>query len=493
MDKYVVQTKSGKIKGFQDDGIIKYLGIPYAEVPVGELRLKRAVAIQPWDDIFDAKEYKKCAVQFDKGQVMGDEDCLGINVLRPLEGEDLPVMVFIHGGGYNTGQTYDTMYTGEDFVRDGVIFVSFSYRMNILGFYDFTTYKGCEEFDSNCGLSDQIMAMNWIHDNIAAFGGNPDNITIFGESAGASSVITMMAAPGTKGCFQKAIIQSGLPNCVMSHELAKENVDLFMEYMGFTEENLAEHIKNDDPRTFLPGNTHVIQKNQYRNPGMFLPGPVVDDIFPVRSMDAIKKGAAKGVKVIIGTNKAEGSMFVYPENTGFPNSWEMVKEMLDKNGHSEKFEDIKKYYEGFGEGLAPFIEFATDYVFKVPSIQLAKYMAVEGDEVYMYHYELSTKGLNKIGWGATHASELPAVFGVRNHEFSNMVFDGEEDSLYETMHNKMHGDWVRFAKHGSTEDDWKPFKDYENVIRVYDRETVDKNVDRTDLIELWGDMEFYEK
>lgn len=178
MNQHIANTTLGKVQGYERNGMIEYLGIPYAEAPVGPLRFKRSIPHTPWTDVYEAKEYGPAPIQYNNGVVIGDEDCLTVNVQRPLEGEKLPVFVYIFGGGYNTGYSADEMYRGDAFAKDGIVFFSFNYRTNVLGFYDFTTYPGCEDFDSNCGLSDQILALNWIHDNAAAFGGDPDRITI---------------------------------------------------------------------------------------------------------------------------------------------------------------------------------------------------------------------------------------------------------------------------------------------------------------------------
>ena len=490
MAEYIVETTSGKVSGHEKSGVLEYLGIPYAKPPVGNLRFKRAMPIEPWDGVFEAKKYAPSPVQLDKGEEKGNEDCLTVNVLKPMAGDKMPVMVFIYGGGYNTGSADDVLYTGVNFARDGLVYVSFQYRLNVLGFYDFTTYPGCEDFDSNCGLSDQILAMNWIHENIAAFGGDPDRVTIFGESAGGASVVNMLAVPGVKGTFSQAIIQSALPNCVMTHETARENIDLFLEGMGWSEAEMAEHLLHDDPYTFFKGNEYVARKHQYKNPGMFLPGPVQDDLLPIRPLDAIRGGSARGIKVIIGTNAGEGTMFVHPEETGFPNCWSMVAQMLEKNGHAEAIPAMVSYYQKYGE--TAFIQFATDYAFTMPSVKLAVGQKQYTPDVWMYHYELNTKGLSAIGWDATHASELPAVFGIRNHEFSNLVYDGEDSDLFEVMSKQLHEDWVRFAKEGAPENKWKRFEGWDSCLRIYDRVTRDERVDRTELMELWKDMRFYE-
>ena len=259
--EHIVKTTLGKVRGYERDGMIEYLGIPYAKPPVGPLRFKRSVLHDVWNEVFDAKEYGPAPIQYNNGTVIGDEDCLTVNVQRPCEGEHLPVMIYIYGGGYNTGYSADEMYRGEAFARDGILFFSFNYRTNVLGFYDFTTYPGCEDFDSNCGLSDQILAMNWIHENIEAFGGDLSRVTIFGESAGGASVINMLACPGVKGTFTQAIAQSGLPNCVMTHQAARENIALFLEGMNWTEKDLPR-LRSEDPRLFLVGNEYMAARPQ---------------------------------------------------------------------------------------------------------------------------------------------------------------------------------------------------------------------------------------
>lgn len=518
MSEYIVNTTSGKVRGYARDGRIDYLGIPYAEAPVGSLRFKRSVPKTPWKDVWDAKEYGNIPIQLSDGKIVGEEDCLTVNVQRPLEGDHLPVFIWIYGGGFNTGYSSDELYRGEAFVKDGILFFSFNYRLNVLGFYDFTTYPGCEDFDSNCGLSDQILALHWIRDNVEAFGGDPDNITIGGESAGGASVINMLACPHVKGVFQKAIVQSGLPNCMMTHQTARKNIDLFLEGMRWTEKDLPR-LRAEDPKMFLFGNEYVIKYHQYRNPGMFLPGPVQDDLMPVRPIEAIRSGSAEGIRLIIGTNMHEGTMFVHPENTGFPNSWTMVAEMIEKNKHADMLPKIVRFYhpstddsfqeyrdsaismasaippltsDARQEGGDPFIRFATDYAFEMPAVKVAQGQKQYTPDVWMYRYELVTKAGDKTGWKASHAFELPIVFHKRNHPFSHFVYDGESEEFFCEMADQMHGDWANFIKTGEPNKDWPRFEGACSPVRIYDRETRTEQLDRRRLMEVWKEARFYE-
>ena len=131
--EHIIEIKTGKLRGVEADGIVSFLGIPYAEPPVGELRYKRAVPKAPWSGVLDATKYGAKSVQFFNDENQGSEDCLTINVKRPVDGDNLPVLVFIHGGGYNTGSASDPLYNGASFAREGIVFVSIQYRLNVLG------------------------------------------------------------------------------------------------------------------------------------------------------------------------------------------------------------------------------------------------------------------------------------------------------------------------------------------------------------------------
>lgn len=516
MSEYLVNTSGGMVRGYLRDGLVEYRGIPYAQPPVGALRFKRARPVRPWSGILDAKDYGPEAVQLDEGVFKGSEDCLTLSVVRPPEGDQLPVFVYIHGGGYNTGGCNVPLYSGHAFAREGIVYVAFQYRLNVLGFYDFTTYPGCEDFESNCGLSDQILAMQWIHENIAAFGGDPTRVTICGESAGGASVINMLACPAVRGSFQQAIAESSLPNCVVSHEMAREDIDLFLEGMGWTERDLGR-LRTDDPFTFLKGNTYVAETHQYKNPGIYLPGPVQDDLLPVRPIDAIRGGCAKGIRLIIGTNAQEGTTFVHPEKTGFPNSWSMIAAMFDKNNCIEQFPDIIRYYhpnadaylkafdgqDKFGAAASeaeprekvglPFVNFATDYAFLVPAVKVADGQKSHCDDVWMYRYDLVTESGKSTGLGASHAFELPAMFADRDFHFSHFIFDGESPELQQQITEELHGDWVRFVKTGEPNPAWPRYSGHTGAIRIYDRTTRTEAVDLNRLMEAWGDLRFYEK
>lgn len=495
MKEYIVETKNGKISGIERNGGIDFLGIPYAQPPVNELRFKRARPANPWEGIYKAHEYGDVSAQFDRGIYKGSEDCLTLNIQRPIEGENFPVMVWIHGGGYNTGSASDEFYSGKEFVKEGILFVSIQYRLNVLGFYDFTTYKNGHLFESNCGISDQLLAMQWIHENIAEFGGNPDQVTIAGESAGATSMAILMAAPSAKGTFQQAIIESAIPQAVFTHTKSRENIDLFLEGMGWTEEDLPK-LLTMDPYEMQKGNTYVAENFQQKNPGIYLPSPVIDDLLPKRPIEAIKEGCAKGIKIIIGTNLHEASMFVQTKNTVFPNSWEMIERMFRINGVEGSFENIKEYYLSrelikINDMDPALIQFGTDFGFAVPAYYLAEGQRQFGD-VWMYRYEYMPEGGKNNGLGAGHAFELPSVFYNKEFGFSRFVFEGVPEEEAEAVMQSIHTPWINFIKYGDPDsENWPRFDEHNRFIRIFDDVPRTISYDKEKLIEVWNGLSFY--
>jgi len=499
MERFITETASGLVKGHLNNGIVEYLGIPYAKPPVGELRFKRAQPAEKWEGVFDAKEYGPCSVQFERGQCVGSEDCLTMNVKRPIDAHDLPVFVYIHGGGYNTGSCASPMLNGDLFAQHGVVFVSFQYRLNVLGFYDFSTYPGCEWMDTNCGLSDMILAMHWIKDNITAFGGDPNKVTICGESAGGAAVVTLMAAPGAKGTFQQVIAQSALPNCVSTPELARRNMDLFIEGMGWTEKDLIK-LKDMPAFDMQKGNSYLAAVHQQRNPGMLLPNPSIDDLLPVHPVEAIRSGCAADIKLIIGTTLNEGTMFVRPEGTVFPNSWKMVEQMFKDLDESSEYEKVKAYYLEKDERtlagieaspLEPFVKLATDYGFQAPSVQVADGQLKHNPDVWMYRFEYITEGGMKSGWRAFHASELPCVFGCNDPRFRQFAFAGKTDAQIDKIIDDVHGSWLNFVKTGEPHPDWQRYSGWKSPVRIFADDTRTEELDRSDMMNIWNDIKVF--
>ncbi|MDG2575888.1 carboxylesterase family protein, partial [Vibrio parahaemolyticus] len=178
----IIQTTKGKIEGFETEGVNAWFDIPFGKPPVGDLRFKRAQPVDPWEGVKDCKTYGNDPIQFIGVRDKEDEDCLNINVWAPKNANKLPVLVWFYGGGLHYGFNSDLSYDGAHMAASDVIRVNINFRLGPLGYYDFNQFDS--SFDTNCTISDQIEGLKWVKENIEAFGGDPDNVTIFGESGG---------------------------------------------------------------------------------------------------------------------------------------------------------------------------------------------------------------------------------------------------------------------------------------------------------------------
>ena len=214
-DRTIVETANGKIRGSLTDSVYQYLGIPYAEA---KERFTPAAPVQPWSGVLDANAVGAMSPQSGMlGMSAGNQDgtdnnCQNLNIWTPgiMDGQKRAVMVWLHGGGFSTGSANQELYSGKDLSASGdVVVVSVNHRLGVAGFLDLSAYGEKYRYSGNAGLTDLVQALEWIHENIAAFGGDPENVTLFGQSGGGAKVLALMTTPYAKGLFQKGIVQSG--------------------------------------------------------------------------------------------------------------------------------------------------------------------------------------------------------------------------------------------------------------------------------------------
>jgi len=250
-DSLEVQIDSGRLRGTLDSGTRTWRGIPFAAPPVGERRLRAPLPPLPWSGVRDAAQFGPVAPQDRKGPFAGassttpqSEDCLTLNVIAPREAATgLPVMVYIHGGAYGVGSPADSPFRGVNFARRGVVHVTLNYRLNAFGYLDFSEFG----FDNNLGLRDQVAALEWVRNNIAAFGGDPGNVTIYGESSGANAVTTLLTTPAARGLFARGIAQSPPSNAVYRPEVTRQWAREFLEILGARPGHEAESLSAASP------------------------------------------------------------------------------------------------------------------------------------------------------------------------------------------------------------------------------------------------------
>src|ERR1700757_2599564 len=266
-------TASGTVEGFTRDGVNRWRSIPYARPPVGRLRFRAPQPAQPWSGVRHCHGFTNCAPQQRRYTMLGvgryqpmSEDCLTLNVVTPevgtLDSTDapLPVMVFIHGGGYILGSSATPLYDGAALARRGCVYVSVNYRLGALGCLDLSSLSGPDiTIESNLYLRDLVMALQWVRDNIAEFGGDPGNVTIFGESAGACITATLLAVPAAEGLFAQAISESPASGLVRSKGVGAEFATRFANLLGVRNQDAAAALLQASPAQLVETQNRLIE------------------------------------------------------------------------------------------------------------------------------------------------------------------------------------------------------------------------------------------
>ncbi|WP_285587861.1 carboxylesterase/lipase family protein [Actinomycetospora sp. NBRC 106378] len=473
-----VSTTTGALRGLARNGLVSWRGIPYAAPPVGPRRWRAPEPVAPWDGVRDATTFGPVPPQERTGEFLGAgkhtpmaEDCLTLNVVAPAAPADAPrpVMVWFYGGAFVVGAASATTYRGHGLVARGdVVYVSVNYRIGALGYVDVSSYGTPERpIDSNLGLRDQIAALQWVRDNIAAFGGDPDDVTIFGESAGAISVTTLMTVPAARGLFHRAIAQSSAPGVAYSQERAS----------GWGERYLREleHVvgRTDDPVALLDGATtdqllHAARRYRHAaddTPGVLLTAPVVDgDLLPEAPLDAFAAGRSAPVPLIIGTNDTEGRLFELPGlRLDLLVSDERVAAVFAAT-QPELRDQVLAAYRG-----TPYRkDLGGDYLFWYPSVQVMEGHSAAGHPVYAYRYDLAPRLLRLLGLRATHGTELYAVFGLARSRAGQVLTALGGARALRVVSRSLQRDWTTFARTGAPASHWPRYTAEDRLTRIVD-------------------------
>lgn len=494
----VVGVTGGQVQGVLRRGLRMWRGIPYAAPPVGELRFRAPRAVVPWDGVRDCSEFGPVAPQDRNGQFMGphtsvpmSEDCLTLNVMAPGTPTErpLPVMVFIHGGAYSVGSSREIRMQGEGFVhKGGVIFVNLNYRLGALGYLDFTSFSTDERvFESNLGLRDQVAALQWVQDNIAAFGGDPANVTVFGESAGANAVTTLMTVPTARGLFARAIAQSSPPNAIYPAEVtavwATEFVELLSEAVdnssteSTSPEDAGELLATAGVDDLVRATTRMQLLAPDRAPGTIPLCPVIDgDFLPERPLDAFKSGRAHPVPLIIGTNDREGSLFRGRLDI-LATTPPRIRAIFARTKKKAR-KALKAQYPGL-PAPRPAADFGGDYAFWFPSIKVAERHALFAP-VHFYRFDIAPRLVRVAGFDATHGLELFALFDRMDGAFGRAIGLLGGRRAFKRAGLRMQRHWFDFA-HTGTVSGWPPYRPDERstlVIDVTDRVEIDPRSER---------------
>jgi len=500
----IVQIAQGELRGTEDSGVLRFAGIPFAEPPTGQRRFRPPEAHAGWDGVRDASTFGPTSVQGPDPLMMLtgadpepiDEDCLYLNVWTPgTDGAKRPVMVWIHGGGFLMGSGSSPVYHGQRFVERGdVVYVSFNYRLGALGFLHLAHLDPDYAGSGNNGILDQVAALEWVRDNIAAFGGDPDNVTIFGESAGGMSVCTLLGMPAAKGLFHRAIAQSGAAHNVQDEKQAAAITDGLFEKLGVSsiEELLSVDAEEfakvqDDLMGLVSTELTAATRDEGRTEGIRLPFQPVHDgaALPEPPLEAVRNGLSAHVEFLSGTNLDEVKLFeIMMQGTV---SDELVDKRLD-----HLFGDHQRarsaYENGHGGLDAPGLASAvyTDAIFRQPAIRLSEVQSEHQASTYHYLFTWATSTMGGM-LGSCHALEIPFVFdNLDAPGLSILVGEGVPEGLSEAMQDA----WIAFARTGNPAHpglpDWPGYSPASRSVMEFGVTTRLLDDPYRDIRELWN-------
>ena len=436
-----VKCINGTFVGKRTGDVIAHKGIPFVgQQPVGELRWKAPVDVVPDDGVYEAYYNGKSPCQ-DEGVSQRaslypqGEDCLYLNVWRAADGAvNKPVMVWIHGGAFEIGGTVEPREEGTNFVKENpdVILVSVEYRLNVFGFLHLSHLPDGADYPDaqNLGLMDQLMALKWVHENIAAFDGNPDNVTIFGESAGAGSVTLLPLVKGSQQYFKRVIAESGAPVFTRSTEEAIACTNELMAQLGCS--TVADLQKVEVSKLVAVADGLLGLRTWAERDGNFL---------PLDPYEAYANGAAKDIDLMHGCNKDEMNYFVW----GFGSDWNEWAADRKAKKMAQMTDEEKALVESFcndikGEPYEYTSRLFDQLVFIAPLFRLSENQTKAGGKTYTYYFTVeSSVPLMKCG----HAVELSTVF---NHPEQTFVTGRTFDETFSKTMRRM---WVQFAKTGN--------------------------------------------
>jgi len=459
-----LSTTSGRVRGRVEDGNAVFRGIPFAKPPVGELRFQAPVPPSRWDGVRDATEFGPTAPQAGPFVPQLPPDTTGewltVNVWTPdTQASTLPVMVWIHGGAYIFGSGAD--YDGTPFASAGAVFVSLNYRLGMEGF------GHIEGVPANRGLLDAIAGLRWVKDNIAAFGGDPGNVTVFGESAGAGVIAALLAMNAARGLFNRAIAQS-VPGTFFSAALAGSVTQAVADAAGVPATRDA--LSALDPVRLAKTQMEVAARTRSRldwGP-VSLAGtpfsPVVDGVaLPRAPWRALVSGAAREVELLTGHTKNEYRLFLAMQGRLGAITEDEATQVLDWFAPApDGPAGYRKAYP-HADANALFEVAFSDWLFRMPTLHLAQAHAMSGGSTYLY--ELTAQAPNGP-YGSCHALDLPLLFGEYTMAISALLVGPNPPADFVTVGEVMRREWLSFATCGNP--GWPPYGTEHRTTRIYD-------------------------
>ncbi|MGL6236167.1 MAG: carboxylesterase/lipase family protein, partial [Segniliparus sp.] len=469
-----VEVAQGVLRGVREGGLFRFNGVPYAQPPVGDLRFRDPAPALPWAGERDAAGYSPRCPQ-PRGTLSApaartirpSEDCLHLHVVsRAEQGARRPVLMFFHGGSNLMGESSWAAFGGGPLVRSSdVVLVAPNFRLGAFGFAHFEEFGTPERpFDSNLGTKDALAALRWTRENIAAFGGDPDNITIWGQSSGASTVLALMTAPEAKGLFARAIAQSPPAATVLDQEESQRYARWFCEILGATPGEAPSALAHATSGQLLAASARLGRLVARRRPGARCFAPLVDGaLLPRRILDAFSLGHAHRAPLVIGTNRDDVA--------AQPLLKKLVAEREDLTAVVASMDRARAagaesvYPESARRRSA--ISFIGDLRYWLPSLAVAQAHSAFAP-TYMYRFDWSSRMTRMLGLGATHGIELMACFPEANRTSRALVLACGGRSALDQTAERLQRRWLQFAAGSSPGSGWPQYRPEDRQTLVLD-------------------------
>lgn len=498
----IAETESGTVAGYQENGVYIYKGIPYAKAE----RFMPPQPVAKWEGIRSSRAYgptcpqgkragwyhDESAFAFDWNDGFPDEDCLRVNIWTPglKDGKKRPVMVWLHGGGYAAGSGQELpSYDGSNLAKNGdVVVVTLNHRLNALGFLDLSAFGDKYAKSGNAGLLDLVAALQWVNKNIASFGGDAQNVTIFGQSGGGGKVSTLLATPSAKGLFHKAIIQSGSMLRTMEATYSRRIGTAVVEELGLKPSQLDQLQTIPYEKLLAAGETAIKKvKEQAEKEGIssFIFGwaPTVDgDVLPAQPFDPQAPAQSKDIPVMIGTTLHEFTMSTYVPAYRTITKEKAVEILKQKYG--EKTNDFLTAFEKAYPYYEPKDLLDVDVIFRPGAVEQARLKsAQQGAPVYMYLFTWESPVMNG-SLRSTHCMEIPFVFDNVTRHARMTGGSGKAQILAQ----KMSSAWINFARTGNPNHEslpqWDPYSAKKGATMCFDNVCEEKYNHDKELMEL---------
>jgi len=432
-----VATPSGPLRGEQSGGVNIFRGVPFAQPPVGPLRFRPPVPVKAWSEPRDASKFPASAMQAGEPGIPHSEDCLYLNIWAPavpLTSHDpLPVYVWIHGGGFTGGHAFEPMYDGTALALEGVICVTVAYRLGVFGFLDVEPLLGAKFAGSaNNALRDLMAALNWIQQNISAFGGDPARVTIGGESAGAKLTDILMGVPTAQPLFHQAISESGGAERVWSRAQSKAVAEGFGDALRTQSGNAPSTILSADAASLIDAQKHFIAQWPQHFP---LRCEVDGTLLPRLPVTSIAQGNTRGKRLLIGTNRDESAAFLGPHPQHDPGGADLGN--ITPAAFNAVFKKYREIYPQMTDEQLR-IRAATAEEYWVPSLRVADAHANTGSLAFVYRLDFAETSGFLHGY-AFHSLDVPLVWNRPSTKVDNAAAEA-------VLARQMHQAWVAFLR-----------------------------------------------